>query len=52
VSYSVRRGGLSQEALQARVVALEGQLKQARRKATSAELNNTVLEEERVTRSR
>jgi hypothetical protein len=52
VSYSVRKGGLSQEALQTRVVALEGQLKQARRKATSAELNNTVLEEERVTRSR
>ena len=52
VSHSLRKGGLSQTALQARVGALEGQLKEARRKAARMELNNTVLEEEKVVRTR
>ena len=52
VSLSLRKGGLLQTALQARVVVLEGQLKEARRRAARVELNNTVLEEEKVVRTR
>ena len=44
-------GGLSQDALQSRITTLQAQLKEAQRKAANVELNNTVLEEERITRS-
>ena len=51
VSLSVRRGGLSHGALQARVATLEAQLKEARGKAARAELSTSCLEEERTVRS-
>ena len=48
---SLLLGGLSQDALQSRITTLQTQLKEAQRKAANVELDNTVLEEERVTRS-
>ena len=37
--------------MQSRITTLQAQLKEAQRKAANVELNNTVLEEERITRS-
>ena len=52
VSHSLRKGGLAQDTLLSRVSVLQGKLKEAQRKAAQVELNNPVLEEEKVTRSR
>lgn len=37
--------------MQSRITTLQAQLKEAQRKAANVELNNTVLEEERISRS-